>query len=838
MKTASADRASVRQNRARIGVRNNSPEQTTCTHCGKTLGESYVVSGGNAFCCNGCAGVYASLADSGTGEEFYSLQVLSSGHKPAQPTASDQLQLRELDTPQYLETHTQERGSSRHAELFVDGMHCAGCVWLIERLPFELEGVSEARVDLSRARMSLTFDPDVVKLSAVADWLARFGYTIGPSRGEDAAQSRVAERKLLMRMGVTWALAGNVMLIAFALYSGLSADNTGLHTAARWTSLALALPAVLYGGAPFFLRAWGSVRSAFAARDFRRLHMDTPIALGIFVGFAHSAWATISGTGEVWFDSIAVLIAALLTARWLQLRSRRLAGEASDRLLTLVPSMTRRVSEDGEIEVVRVDNLRPGDLVHIPAGEVTPVDGIVERGESRLNNAVITGESRPEAIGPGGSVVAGATNISSPLYVRVNAAGEGTRIGQLLAWVRDAESHRAPVVLLADRMGGYFVLAVLTLAVLSAGLWMSIDSGQAAAHVVALLVITCPCALGMATPLAMSVAAGRAARRGLFIKSDEATQLLTTVDAVVLDKTGTLTEGRMVLVEWTGSKEALELVAALEAHSNHPISDAILRSTTTFDHPDVQNFEAVAGLGIKGVISGQDLTVGRPDWVLSEVGASPVLLQNEIDSAASDGYTPVLVAIENEIVGLAVIGDQLRDDAEPLVRALEREGKEVHILSGDHPEAVAVVARRLGLPSERAHGGVSPEDKLAAVQRLQENGCVVLMVGDGVNDAVALQAADVGVAVSGGSTASLVAADVFMTRPGVAPISDLLDGSNAVMRTIRIALGVSLLYNVAGASAAIGGLVTPLVAAIAMPISSLLVVSMAILQPSFRKTSP
>lgn len=808
-----------------------------CAHCGMRLGSTPVVKDDRGFCCNSCATAFGALSDSGLDEEFYSLQVLP--EKPAN-TASDaskNLQLKELDSPQFIEEHTRPDNAGRSVDLFVDGMHCAACVWLIERLPFEMEGIAVARVDLPRARLSLTFDPAQVKLSKVAEWLAKFGYTVRPMRGEGGRPTD-AERKLLLRMGVAWALAGNVMLVTFALYSGLQAEGSGLATAARWISLGLSIPAVFYGGAPFFRRAWASMRSAIKAHDFRRLHMDMPIALGILVGFLHSMWATLSGNGEVWFDSITVLIAALLTARWLQLRSRRLAGEASDRLLALVPSMVRRVRADGQIEVVRVDDIDAGDLVEVPAGEVVPVDGVIAEGESRLNNAVITGESRPEAVVSGGRVVAGATNLSSPLRVRVEAAGEATRVGKLLAWVRNAEEHKAPVVLLADRIGGYFVLGVLALAALTAALWISIDPTVAAQHVVALLVITCPCALGMATPLAMSVAAGRAARHGLFIKSDEATQQLTTIDTVILDKTGTLTEGQMTLVEWTGSTDALDLVAALESQSNHPIAEALVRSVGPTENIGVVGIEAVAGAGIRGFVDGREVVVGRPDWVAVVTGVSTDSIQPDIERVALLGYTPVVAAVDRQIVGVAAIGDRLRDDAAQLVRALELSGKEVHILSGDHPEAVAVVAERLGLVGERARGGVSPEEKRAAIEHLQEEGSSVLMVGDGVNDAVALQAADVGVAVGGGSTASLVAADVFMTRPGVEPVSELLHGSEAVMRTIRVTLGVSLLYNLIGASAAMAGLVTPLVAAVAMPVSSLLVVAMAILQPSFRDQQP
>ncbi len=811
--------------------------ETPCAHCGLPVGPAPVLQNTGAFCCTGCAVVHEALGSAGFGETFYRLRAVGRERPAARPAAPDALQLAELDTARFLEEETRPAdGGLRACELFVDGVHCAACVWLVERLPFEMEGVAGARLDLPRARLALTFDPARVRLSAVAAWLARFGYAARPARSEALGRRTEAERRLLVRLGVAWALAGNVMLVAFALYSGLDVAGGPMATAARWASLALTVPAVGYGAAPFFRRAWASVRAAVRARDGRRLHMDTPIALGVAVGFGHSAWATVTGRGEVWFDSVAVLVAALLTARYLQLRSRRLAGEAAERLLTLVPTMARRVGEGGTVEVIRQDELQPGDVVEVPAGEVVPVDGVVVRGESRLDNAVLTGEARPVPAAEGARVAAGATNLQAPLRVRTDAVGEATRVGRLLAWVREAD-RRAPVVLLADRLGGVFVLGVLVLAAVTAALWLWLDPSRAAFHVAALLVITCPCALGMATPLAMAVAAGRAARAGLFVKTDEATQRLTDVDAVVLDKTGTLTEGQMALVEWAGDAEALRLAAALEAHSNHPVAAALVRAQVADPSVlPVERFEAVAGSGVRGEVAGRTVVVGRLAWCAEQAeGEPPPELRSAFCRFAGEGHTPVAVLVGKTWAGVAALGDRIRDDAAPLIRTLEGEGKAVYLLSGDHPAAVAAVAHRLGLPPERARGGVSPEGKRAAVERLQAGGRVVLMVGDGVNDAAALRAADVGVAVGGGATASLVAADVFLTRPGVAAVAELLGGARAVMRTVRRLLAVSLAYNAAGAAAAVAGLVTPLVAAVAMPLSSLAVVGLAILQPSFRR---
>ena len=803
-----------------------------CAHCGLPVGRRPArTAAGEACCCTGCAVVRDALAAAGYGETYDRLRTLAPSTQPAgRPQTPEALALDELDRPAFVEGLDTTASGERAVSLFVDGVHCAACVWLVERLPFEVDGVSTARLDLPRARLSLTFDPDRVRLGDVGRWLARFGYAVRPSRPE-AGTASAAERSLLVRMGVAWALAGNIMLVAFALYSGLDAEPGGLATAARWFSLALTVPAVGYGAAPFFRRAWASVRSAWRARSARHLHLDTPIALGIAVGAGQSAVATVTGRGEVWFDSVAVLIAALLTARWLQLRSRRLAGEASERLLALVPRVARRVVGEG-VEVVDLDDVRLGDLIEVPAGEVVPVDGVVETGVSRLDRAALTGEARPEPVQAGSPAEAGTTNLQAPLRVRATAVGEATRVGRLLAWVERGEVRRAPVVLWADRIGGFFVLAVLALAALTASLWLWLDPAAMPAHVAALLVITCPCALGMATPLALAVAQGRAARHGIFVKSDEAVQRLTEIDTVVLDKTGTLTEGRMALAEWVGDEAALDLAATLDALATHPVAEALVRARGV-GGGRVADFEAVAGRGVRGRVGASAVAVGRPDWVESQAGPLPPGWRRALAAWAEAGHTPVAIAVDGAPAAALAVGDRLRPEAADLVRRLTAAGKAVHLLSGDHPATVAAVARQLGIGD--AQGGVSPEAKREAIEALQARSRAVLMVGDGVNDAAALRQADVGAAVGGGTTAALVAADLFLTRRGVAPLLDALGGAGQAMRTVRRLLVLSLAYNTVGAAAAVAGLVTPLVAAAAMPVSSLAVVGLALLQPSFRR---
>lgn len=822
--------------------------QTPCAHCGLPIGKhpaGHPAGRDPYFCCTGCAIVYETLHEAGLDGAYYKLRGVADRRTEPQParTDVDPLVLSEVDSEAFLREHAREvEPGVRSVNLYLDGVHCAACVWLVERMPHELAGVLGARLDLPRARLEVLWRPEEVCLSQVVRWLAGFGYVAHPVRQDTSAGRSEAERRLLVKVGVSWALAGNVMLIAFALYAGLDVvSDPALAGAARWLSFLLAVPAVLYGGSEFFRRAWASIRLAWRTRAFRSLHMDTPIALGILVGFADSTVATVVGQGHVWFDSITVLIAALLTARWLQLRSRRLAGDATERLLALIPSMVRRVQEDGTVETVRVDDLAPGALVEIPAGEVLPVDGTVAEGSSTVNNAVLTGESRPEAVHPGDVVQAGATNLSARLRVRVEAAGAATRVGELLAWVRDAAQREAPVVLLADRIGGYFVLTVLGLAALTALVWSYVAPSEVVGHVVALLVITCPCALGMATPLAMAVAAGRAARVGIFVKTDAAIQQLAQVDTIILDKTGTLTEGTMTLVDVVGDERALDLAAALEAESSHPIARALVeaRSTCSLDGSTlpglpVQDREHVLGQGVRGEVAGKTVCVGRPQWVAGQVKLMPAATTSAVARFAERGHTPVAVGVDGQLAAVLAFGDRVRADSQRLVASLQAAGKAIYVLSGDHPQVVQAVAEELGVPRMQAHGHVSPEEKRTFVEELkQARPQTIAMIGDGVNDAAALQAADVGIAVHGGSTASLVAADVFLTRAGMQPVLDLLHGARQGMHVIRRNLGVSLVYNVVGAAAAMAGLVNPLVAAVAMPISSFIVVTSSILQRSF-----
>jgi Cu2+-exporting ATPase len=816
-----------------------------CTHCGLPVAVSEDPPE-EVFCCVGCQSVYHAIQDAGL-DSFYELQ--DRGGEAARADA-DVSHLDELDSEAFQRRHTTLRDDGRReADFHLEGVHCAGCVWIVEQMPDFVDGVDVARLNLGRARLHVVWDPESTALSEIGEWLAQFGYAAHPARSDGDSRNE-AGRDLLRRMGVTWAIAANVMLLAFALYSGLGPDaEAGLFHAFRYLSFGLATMSIIYGGSLFFRRAWASIRPLLAdPSSFQpsRLSIDIPISLGIIGGYTQSTVATVTGAGEIWFDSITVLIAALLTARWLQIRGRRIAGDAADRLLSVIPTTARHVAPSGRTVSVPTDALEPGSVVEVRTGEVIPADGRILEGHSAVHRGVLTGESRPESVQAGDRVHAGAKNSGDTLRVEVTAAGDASRIGQLLNWIDERDAQKAPVVELADRIAGIFVLVILLGAALTWGGWALSGSPEAVRHAVALLVVSCPCALGMATPLAMTMGVGQAARRGIYIKHEGALQQLEQLDDVILDKTGTVTEGDMEIVSLTGDLEAVQAAAFLETASAHPIAQAFERwlvgdapdGVEPASRPPMTSVEEVAGCGISGVVDERHISVGRPEWLADTAGSPPQRFRRAIDAGLRDAQTPVGIVVDGDWRAVCTVGDPIRSESTLLVERLQDAGVEVTLLSGDHTDVVTSVAAEIGISEANAFGDVSPEDKRAFVRdrvEAEAEGRRVAMIGDGVNDAAALKAASVGIAVDGSANASMVAADVFTTRGGLRPLIDLMEGSAGVMHVVRRNIGMSIAYNVVGISAAAAGFVTPLVAAVAMPLSSLAVVISSIIQNSFEE---
>lgn len=791
-----------------------------CAHCGLPVPAGLIdASAREQFCCEGCRTAYRVIHAGGL-EAFYRLREGAGWDR--QPARTTGQRYAEYDDPAFAGAYCNPCGEGlRSLDMLLEGVHCGACVWLIEKLPRLLPGVIEARLHLRRARVRITWQPQEVLLSAIARTLDSLGYPPHPARGAASESLRQAEdRRFLTRLAIAGAAAGNAMLLAFALYAGAYSGMEPAHASLlRWASALVGLVAVAWPGSLFFRGAWSALRA-------RTAHIDVPIALGLGVGTIASLVNTAQRGGEVYFDSLTMLVFLLLVARWVQSRQQRHAADSVELLFTLTPTRARRL-RDGAAEEVAIEGLRPGDVVEVLAHESVPVDGEVIEGQSLVDQSLLTGESRPVPVAGGDAVHAGATNLSGRLLVRVTAAGEETRVGRLMALVEESLRHKAPIVQLMNRVAGRFIVAVLVLAAATLGLWLWLDPARAADHTIALLIVACPCALGLATPLAIAVGIGRAARRGILIKGGGALEHLARPGALLLDKTGTVTCGRMSVLEWRGPDALRPIVAALESRVSHPIARALSEGFEEASLPPVESAQQSAAGGVGGVVDGVRLAVGSRDFVRGAVEREPAWVEGFVRVAAAQSATPILVAVDGQIAAAAALGDDLRPDAIACVDRLRAAGWQVGLLSGDHPEVVRRVAERLRIEDGARHGGVSPEQKLATVQALARRQPVV-MVGDGVNDAAALAAAHVGVAVHGGAEASLAAADVYLSHAGLTPIVELMHASRQTMRAIRRCLAASLMYNVAGVALAMAGLITPLAAALLMPVSSITVVALAI----------
>ncbi len=791
-----------------------------CAHCSLTVPPGLIEEGEeHQFCCQGCKTVYRVLHGEGL-DGFYSVR----DAVDAKPTrsASTGAGYEELDDPAFLNTLVRPvPGGEVEVELLLEGMHCAACVWLIERLPRVADGVVESRANIRRRTVCVRYKPEQIKLSLIAQRLDRLGYAAHPARGGEAREIRLREdRKFLIRVAVAGALAGNVMLLAIALYEGAHSGMSPFwQSTLRWYSMILGIAVLYWPGRLFFRGALSAIRT-------RTAHLDLPIALALSVGGVWGAANTIRGTGEIYFDSLAVLVFLLLVGRWVQHRQQRSASDSVELMLTLTPTNATVLDDQEQPKRVPIESVEIGMTVLVDAGESIPADGVVIEGETQLNMALLTGESRPVTAAIGERVAAGATNLRSPILVRVESVGESTRVGKLMDLIARATAERPPIVRFADRVAGWFVIVVVVLAIGTFVYWkLASGVGVGIEHATALLIVTCPCALGLATPMAMSVAMGRAARAGMLIKTSAAIEQLAKPGTIILDKTGTITEGRARVVAVHGDKRAGKMAAAIERHCTHPIADAIVDS---FDDEAVlaTQIEQSIGLGVSGKIDGVEVRIGSPAFVFAD--DTPVDASVWIAEVLADGLTPVVVVADGLGVCVLGIGDQIRNGVGEAISELTARGWTVRICSGDHPEIVGKIAGSVGV--EQAEGGVSPEAKAELVTSLKQADHVgaIVMVGDGVNDAAALASADVGIAVHGGAEASLEAADVYLSDMGVFPLVRLVGLSRDTMRTIYTALAISLSYNTIAAALAMTGVVNALIAAVLMPISSLSVVTLCV----------
>lgn len=812
-------------------MRTDAPTAARCDHCSLPVPPGLIdPKADQQFCCAACATAYEVIHSCGL-EQYYALRQRMDDRPSPAMGAGDGYE--RYNDPAFESLYTEDAGDGlRRVELHVVGMHCAACVWLIEAVPNAIKGVVETRIDLGRSTVRITWDPGAVALPRIARMIDSLGYPTQPTRGAALRTlERREDRRLLILLAVAGAIAGNVMLIAIALYGGsvpwLGGSMAREHELFfRWISAALGVLAVAWPGGVF-------LRGAIASLRVRRLHLDLPIALALLIGGAWGVANTIRDTGEIYFDSLTTVIFLLLIGRWIQRRQQRRATGAVELLYRVTPTSVRLIEGDAAT-TVPIETLIPGAIVEVRAGETIPVDGVVVDGVSTIDASTLTGESWPVGVKPGDAATAGAVNRSAPIRVRVEHSGEDTRVGKLMRLVEESAQRRAPIVRLADAITGWFVGAVLALATITALAWLFIDPARAVDNAVALLIVTCPCALGLATPLAVLVAIGRASRQGILIKGGDALERLAKPGLVLLDKTGTLTEGRAALGRWEGDESIKPLVAALESRVSHPIAQALVEAIGDNGAHTVERVEHTIGAGVVGTVDGTTIAVGSQPFIASITGATPDWAVAAIERIANEALTPIVIAANSEIVAVCGLGDPIRAGAREAIDRLRALGWRVGVCSGDDPRVVQAVGRSLGIDPEDCTGAATPEEKLRIVNQAMCTGPVV-MVGDGVNDSAALSAATVGVAVHGGAEVSLESADVALSVPGIAPVADLIVGSRRTIRAIKRNLGASILYNVVCATLAMTGIISPLIAAVLMPISSVTVITLSFRARTFEQ---
>lgn len=788
------------------------PVQCACAHCGLSVPDGLVEPEAvHQFCCTGCHTAFALLHEHGL-DSYYRF-----ADRRDRPVHSSGRSYEEFDHPAFAQLYvTQTPEGLARTELYLEGVHCASCVWLVERVPLLQAGVVRAELDVRRSLAVIEWSDEALSLSSIARTLDALGYPPHPFRGVVRADVRRREdRAMLTRIGIAGAIAMNMMLAALALYAGeLNSMDTSLTHFFRWVSLVLMIPGFVWPGRVFFTGAWAAIRT-------RSLHMDLPIAIALTAGFVRGTINTVTGTGPIYFDGLALLIFALLVGRFLQQRGQRMAADSAELLHAIAPS-TARVVEADTIRDMPTEALLPGMVLDVRAGDSFAADGVIVRGKSSVNAALLTGESYPASVQTGDAVYAGTLNMTAPLRVRVEQAGASSRIAKLLRQVDESVQRRAPVVILANRLAGVFTAIVLLLAAVTFVIKWQLGQGAALDDAIALLVVTCPCALALATPLAVTVSVGRAAGNGMLVKGGDALELLSKPGTLILDKTGTLTEGHTTLVEWIAPEGVAPLVLALEHGSTHPLADGFRRAWPEIAPGSVSFSEHVAGGGVRGVVEGHDVWIGSPRFVAPAIHTVHPLVA-VLQTGVSAGLTPVHVVVDGEWLGIARLGDRVRDDAAASLDTLRRQGWRTVLLSGDAPDVAAAVGASLGFAPSDTIGGASPEAKLAFVEQSKAHGTVI-MVGDGVNDAAAIAAAHVGIGVHGGAEACLATADIYLTRPGLSALVALTDGARGTMRVIRRNIGFSIGYNVIGASLAIAGVLTPLIASVLMPAASITVV--------------
>ena len=807
-----------------------------CYHCGLPVpgGAEFEVGidgQSRRMCCAGCEAVARAIVDNGLTEYYRHRDALPESPRESIPMALQELGL--FDHPDVQKSFVRPVGEhEQEAALILEGITCAACVWLNESHVRRQPGVTAVDINYATRRARVRWDAQVTRLSAILEAVAAIGYRAHPydiARSEALAQKE--RKQALWRLFVAGFGMMPVMMYAVPVYMADGDMTPDIEQLMRWSSLLLTLPVILYSAAPFFASAWRDLK-------LHRVGMDVPVALGVGAAFGASLWATLSGSGDVYFDSVTMFVFFLLGGRYLELMARQKAARSVETLARAIPAFaTRYPAWPGEAtERVAVADLAAGDTVQVRPGETVPADGRVIEGQSSCDESLLTGESRPVPKAPGDTLVGGSVNAESPLVMAVERVGESTRLAAIQRLMERAAAEKPDLVVLADRIAARFVAILLLMALVTAAAWWWLDPDRALWVFVAVLVVSCPCALSLATPAALTVATGALAMRGVLVTRGHAIEALARADHFVFDKTGTLTEGRLELIDVIPLRadpaEARRLAAALERRSEHPIAHALLAGQSG-DGVSVSGLRAQTGAGVEATVGDRRVRLGRPDFVAALHG-QPV--PASAMAKVSPGETAVALGDGDGWLAIFRLGDRIREDAAEMSARLRQAGLRLSIFSGDATATAAHVGRQLGI--DDARGDLSPEAKHSALVGMQEAGALVAMAGDGVNDAPVLARAQVSVAMGGGADLARASADVVLLGNNLHALADGVELARTTLRIVRQNLGWALAYNLVAIPLAMSGLVTPWMAGIGMSTSSLLVVLNALRLQRRRADNP
>ncbi|KRW59981.1 heavy metal translocating P-type ATPase [Pseudomonas sp. TTU2014-080ASC] len=784
-----------------------------CYHCGlpvpagshfhaQVLGET------RDFCCPGCQAVAEAIVSGGL-EHYYKHRSETAANPQSLPQVlPDELALYDRDDVQ--QPFVEQKGELSETCLLIEGISCAACGWLIEKHLRGIQGVEEARLNLSNHRLIVRWSDSQVPLSNLLKALRKIGYAAHPWQADAAAEKLQQENRLAIRqLGVAGMLWMQVMMATMATWPEFNVDlSPELDKILRWVSLFLTTPIVFYCCGQFFRGALRDLRT-------RHLTMDVSVSLAIAGAYIAGIWSTVTGQGELYFDAVGMFALFLLAGRYLERRARERTAAATAQLVNLLPASCLRLDTEGQSQRILLSELHIGDQVLVPPGSLLPADGKIVQGQSSIDESLLTGEYLPQPRTPGDAVTAGTLNVEGPLTVEVQALGDATRLSAIVRLLERAQSDKPRLAMLADKVAQWFLIIVLLVAAVVGVIWWQIDPSRAFWIVLSLLVATCPCALALATPTALTTATGSLHKLGMLLTRGHVLEGLNHIDTLVLDKTGTLTEGRLTLsaihpLSSLDSDTCLALAAALENRSEHPIAKAFGQAPQP-----AEEVTSYPGLGLEGRVNGRLLRIGQPDFVCTLSASAAPAIQGEHGQwlLLGDGSGPL---------AWFVLDDRLREDAAELIQAAKGKNWEILLLSGDSSPMVAEVARQLGINDAR--GGLTPDAKLEVLKQLHSQGRKVLMLGDGVNDVPVLAAADISVAMGSATDLAKTSADAVLLSNR---LSSLVQALSVAKRTRHIIIENLLwasLYNGLVLPFAAIGWVTPIWAALGMSVSSLLVV--------------